>query len=135
MFDETGIFLIFITTILVFAWVIFTFIIWIDNIAKLGQVKTLLKKTENEALKAVKQYAQNPYLGCNHLEYDEIPEKATAIYADEYGFLNDINLKGLNQYCENLNAKVYITKYKGEHLACSEILAYAKCIPSIEQGV
>ncbi|QLE79667.1 DUF2254 domain-containing protein [Francisella sp. Scap27] len=133
VFDETGIFLIFIITILVFGWVIFTFIIWIDSIAKLGQVKTLMSKTESQALKAVKKYAENPHLNCNTFEKDGIPENAQFIYSQDYGFLNDINLQGLNIFCKDNKIKLYIVKYKGEHLAYSETLAFAKSSKNISK--
>ncbi|AXA34277.1 DUF2254 domain-containing protein [Francisella adeliensis] len=126
IFDETGIFLIFLITIAVFAWVIFTFIVWIDSIAKLGQVKTLMNKTESQALNAIQKYISDPYLGCNRLEKNKLPNNTKIIYANEYGYLNGINIEGLNAYCKNANIKLYITKHKGEHLACSEVLAHAK---------
>lgn len=126
IFNQTGIFLIFIITILVFIWIILTFIVWIDNIAKLGQIKTILQKTEKQAFSTVKQYTKNPYMYCNKLDKERIPEEALPIYSDYYGFLNEIHLELLNNYCEKLNAKLYIVKYKGEHLASSEIIAYIK---------
>lgn len=127
VFDKTGVFLIFILTIFVFAWVIFTFIVWIDSIAKLGQVRTLLTKTEDQALITVEKYIKNRYQGCNKLIEDKIPEKSIPILASDYGFLNDISFESLNEFCKNSDAKIYIVKYKGEHLASSEVVAYIKC--------
>ncbi|AIT10336.1 hypothetical protein LO80_09095 [Candidatus Francisella endociliophora] len=111
----------------VFAWVIFTFIIWIDDIAKLGQVRTLLTKTEKQAFNAVKKYTNNPYLGCNALDENSIPTNSTPIFAQDYGFLNDILFESLNSLCKELDAKLYIVKYKGEHLASTETLAFIEC--------
>ncbi|WP_081947005.1 DUF2254 domain-containing protein [Candidatus Francisella endociliophora] len=127
VFNGTGIFLIFLITIFVFAWVIFTFIIWIDDIAKLGQVRTLLTKTEKQAFNAVKKYTNNPYLGCNALDENSIPTNSTPIFAQDYGFLNDILFESLNSLCKELDAKLYIVKYKGEHLASTETLAFIEC--------
>ncbi len=127
VFDKTGVFLIFILTIFVFAWIIFTFIVWIDSIAKLGQVRTLLTKTEDQALATVGKYIKNRYQGCNKLIEDKIPEKSIPILASDYGFLNDISFESLNEFCKNLDAKIYIVKYKGKHLTSSEVVAYIKC--------
>ncbi|APC92030.1 MULTISPECIES: DUF2254 domain-containing protein [Francisella] len=132
IFNQSGIFFIFITTILVFIIVISTFIIWIDDIVKLGQVRTSLSKSEKYAFENIKKYAKDPYMGCNKFT-DNKMLKSVPIYAGKYSFLTDIALENLNTLCEKINAKVYIIRRNGEHLISSDVVAYVSSSKPLSQ--
>ena len=93
VFNQNGILLIFILTVGIFCWVIVTFIIWIDSIAKLGQVKTILVRIENQCYSAIDKYLNNYDKCCHKLIESQIPNGLRPIYANSYGFIIDINLK------------------------------------------
>ncbi|AEB28310.1 DUF2254 family protein [Francisella hispaniensis] len=132
IFNQSGIFFIFITTIIVFIVVISTFIIWVDEIVKLGQVRTSLSKSEKYAFENIKKYAKDRYMGCNKFTHNKIL-KSVPIYAGKYSFLTDIDLENLNTLCEKINAKVYILRYNGEHLISSDIVAYVSSSKPLSQ--
>ncbi|APC94961.1 hypothetical protein KX02_1306 [Francisella tularensis subsp. novicida] len=132
IFNQNGIFFIFITTILVFIIVISTFIIWIDDIVKLGQVRTSLARSEKYAYENIKKYVKDPYMGCN--KFTVVKKlKSVPIYAGKYSFLTGISLENLNILCEKINAKVYIIRRNGEHLISSDVVAYVSSSKPISQ--
>ncbi|MBK2018332.1 hypothetical protein [Francisella tularensis] len=68
-----------------FIIVISTFIIWIDDIVKLGQVRTSLARSEKYAYENIKKYVKDPYMGCN--KFTVVKKlKSVPIYAGKYSF-------------------------------------------------
>ncbi|ADA78095.1 DUF2254 family protein [Francisella tularensis] len=117
-----------------FIIVISTFIIWIDDIVKLGQVRTSLARSEKYAYENIKKYVKDPYMGCN--KFTVVKKlKSVPIYAGKYSFLTGISLENLNILCEKINAKVYIIRRNGEHLISSDVVAYVSSSKPLSQEI
>ncbi|APC97188.1 DUF2254 domain-containing protein [Francisella frigiditurris] len=133
-FNHSGIFLIFVLTISVIGWVIFTFILWIDSIARLGQIKILPIITEKQAKSAIDNYIKNPYKSCHILVKDQIPENAIPIYSKSYGFLTDIDFATLNNFCKEKDTNIYIVKPIGSHLTILDRVAYIETTKNLKSN-
>lgn len=110
-----------------------TFIIWIDSIARLGQISTALDKTESQAKNAIEKYAKDPFMGCHKLIEKEIPDGTMDIYAKEYGFLSAIGFSDLQDFCKKNGVDLYILKCKGELLTTNDVVAKAQLSKVLEQ--
>ena len=53
LFDKAGIFILFAMTVLVFAIVIYTFVRWVDRIARLGRMGSTINKVETATSNAL----------------------------------------------------------------------------------
>lgn len=105
--NEHGVFLIFCITVLVFYWVIYVFIFWMDAIAKLGQVPTLIAKANKKAEANLKYFINNLDTYC--IAYDSDEEfKGQPIYLDQFGFVKDINFKELSNLCSEKELKLLL---------------------------
>lgn len=99
LYGAAGLFVLFILTLAIFAWVIITFVRWTDNIARLGQIVTALDKTEAATSHAFAERRRNPFLG--GVELTEATRLHGAeLFSDEVGYVQYVDMKRLQRLAE-----------------------------------
>lgn len=63
IYGRTGLFLVFVMTIAVLGWVVFSFVRWADQIARLGRLGTTIDSVEKTADAAIKRRRLSPNMG------------------------------------------------------------------------
>ena len=74
-FEPGGHFVLFVLTMTVFAWVVLTFVRWVDNIARLGRVGNTTDKVEKAASEALMRRRRRPNLATSSPAMDCRPER------------------------------------------------------------
>ena len=69
-YQSAGRFTLFVLTVIVFAFVIISFVRWVDRIARLGRLGNTIEKIENTTEKALSMHARHPTLDCNEYTDD-----------------------------------------------------------------
>ncbi|MCE7915575.1 MAG: DUF2254 domain-containing protein [Nitrosomonas sp. PRO4] len=120
-YDNPGRFILFLITIIVFAFVILSFIRWVDRIARLGRLGHTIDKVEAATDAALKLRARLPTLGA---------AKATstgqgiAIFPKDAGYVQNIHIAKLQTLAEQNDCKICVCTPPGAFVSPGMPLAY-----------
>ena len=123
-YGRTGLFLVFAMTIFVLGWVVFTFIRWVDQIARLGRLGTTIDRVEKAAEAAIERRRLAPHLGAmpaiskdNHGE---------PIFTDQVGYVQHINVEALQSCAKRSDCTLTVAAMPGAFMAPGRAVAFAK---------
>lgn len=121
-FQEAGLAVLFTLTVVVFGVVILTFVRWVDQIARLGQLGTSIEKVEAATAAAMRHRRAAPALG-------GVPAKrrlpqGQAVYASTVGYVQHIDIATLQAWAEKANGWVAVAALPGTFVAPGHALAY-----------
>lgn len=121
-YGPTGLFIIFIMTIAVLGWVVFSFVRWVDQIARLGRVGTTIARVETAAKAAIERRRHSPTLGALPIETGS--DLGEPIYADTIGYIQHINVEALQFYAEKHKFLLTVAALPGGFIAPGRALAF-----------
>ena len=98
-YGPAGIFAMFLLTISIFAWVILTFVRWVDNIARLGRLGSTIDKAEDAAEASIRDRLSQPYLG-GVRQTEKTALKGYAVHASQIGYVQYVDVQALQQIAE-----------------------------------
>ena len=78
-FQTAGLFILFLLTTFIFGMVIFTFVRWVDRIARLGRMATTIEKVEKAAADALTRRRNTPHLGGVSVRPKRVDEPCTRL--------------------------------------------------------
>ncbi len=121
-FDEPGLFVLFILTAMVFAMVIFTFVRWVDSIARLGRLGSTIEKVEKATFDAMKRRRAAPTL--YGMPEDESRGRGQPVFAKSIGYVQHIDMSAIQMWAEEASARVVVAALPGTFAAPDRALAY-----------
>jgi uncharacterized membrane protein len=110
-FAIAGRFVIFLLTISIFAWVVITFVRWVDNIARLGRMGNTIEKVDAATREAFRHWPRSAPLGGQPA--DKIPEGGVELYSEELGFIQQIDTGRLNRWANENDSLIYLQSLPG----------------------
>ncbi|PZO10095.1 MAG: DUF2254 domain-containing protein [Lysobacteraceae bacterium] len=120
-FERGGLFVLFALTVTVFAIVIFTFLRWVDRIARLGRMGSTIDRVERAAAGALKRRRDAPRLGGAPVRADT---GGRAVFADGVGYVQSIDLSALQSWAEQAQLRVVVSALPGAFATPGRPLAY-----------
>ena len=123
LYGDTGRFVIFILTLLVFAIVILGFVRWVDNIARLGTLGKTISKVEAVTEKALSRHYE---LIAGTLDFDQVEGKTSEIYSSDIGYLQQINIDRLQATATEFNFKIKVNQAVGALILPNTPIAFIK---------
>lgn len=135
-YGQNGRFVLFVSTILVLGYLIFTLIRWVRTLSQLGRMGNTLHKIQDAAVASLAAYRCCPNMGatwrgmCSH--------QAIMLIAGKCGYLTHIDLAGLQQQAEADDFYLFIAVRPGELVMPNTVLAYVEryrleTLPSLEK--
>ena len=121
-YEEAGHFALFVLTLLVFAWVILTFVRWVDTIARLGRLGTTIDKVEAAAAKALQLRRRNRNLG--GVPVSDSPSSGFPIPATEVGYLQHIDVAALQECAEKWSLRITVAMLPGSFVTLDKPLGW-----------
>lgn len=121
-YGKAGDFILFIVTLLVFVFVIFTFLRWVERIAKLGRLGHTIKKVEEATINAIKKQFEAPRLGGVPVRPGY--EKGNPVYCQEIGYVQQIDLNVLQKLAEKTDATITVNCLPGSFTAPDKPLVF-----------
>jgi uncharacterized membrane protein len=122
-FERTGVLLLFILTVLVFAIVIVTFVRWVDNIARLGRMGTTIDTVEEAAVKALRRRRDAPTLR-------GVPVRpglqGSAVFPSDVGYVQHVHVARIQSWAEAAGATVEVAALPGTFATKDRPLAYVR---------
>lgn len=120
-FREAGLFVLFVMTVFVFAVIIFTFVRWVDGIARLGRVGSTMNKVEIPTGKALQRRRDAPTLCASAARAK--PE-GVPVYAKTVGYVQHVDVPALQTWAEQAKARVLVAALPGTFATPDRPLAY-----------
>lgn len=120
-FGQNGQFVLFVSTILVLIYVIFTLIQWIYVLSKLGRLGNTLDKIYIAAEKTLQAYRQDPQMGA--CWQGVVGMQAQSIQAHQVGYLTHIDMVKLQKIAGKLQTYIHIEVRPGQLILPDTILA------------
>lgn len=121
-YGKPGRFILFSLTLVALAIVIITFARWVDSIARLGRLGTVIDKVEIATAKAMQERLAFPTLGGKPVEYTH--PRATAIYAEAIGYVQQVDIKQLQRYAEEHKVRITVAALPGTFATPDRPIAY-----------
>ncbi len=119
-YERAGHFSLFVLTLFVFAWVILTFVRWVDTIARLGRLGTTIDKVEAATARALQDRRRNRNLG--GVPVSESPNRGTPIPATAVGYLQHIDVAALQECAEKWSLRITVASLPGSFITLDKPL-------------
>jgi uncharacterized membrane protein len=121
-YDKAGRFILFALTIIVFAIVIVMFVKWVDSIARLGRLGTIITKVERATAASLQRRRKSPTLrgipaGPHH-------DDGQSIYGSSIGYVQHVNVTALQTFAEKSQVRITVAALPGTFSAPGRALAY-----------
>lgn len=123
-FGPAGRFVLFLLTVLVLMVVVLTFVTWIDRIARLGRISVTIEQVERAAAESLGARRKAPCLGGSPMHTPT--EHGLALFAEEVGFLQHIDMRGLQHAAAAANLHIEIMALPGSFMAPDREIA--RCV-------
>lgn len=126
IYGQTGLIILFATTLAVIAIIVITILRWIEHLSRLGRVGETSKRVEVATEKALIERMSYPFLGGRPMESSDVPADAIAIFTDKIGFIQHIDTGAIASMADELNAEVGILSLTGKFVHTGEPIAWLR---------
>jgi uncharacterized membrane protein len=123
-YDKAGRFALFSLTLLVFAAVIFTFVHWVDRIARLGRMGAIIDKVERATRTALQRRRRVPNLRGVPVPHTRAGGKA--IHGDSIGYIQRIDMSALQACAQSAGLRVTLDALPGSFASPGRALAHVR---------
>lgn len=121
-YGKAGHFVLFVLTLTVFLLVIITFLRWVERISKLGRLGHTIQKIEDVTAKTFQKRINVPRMGGAPIIQRE--NKGIPIYNDEIGYIQHVNMSGLQELAESLKVIITLNCLPGTFVTPDRVIAY-----------
>lgn len=116
LYDQSGLFILFVETLAVFAWIVLTFVRWVDSIARLGRLGPTIDKVESEARDVLEKRRAVPYLGGVQKTFSNTIS-GDAVFLDRIGYVQHIDMSALQTIAQSYDYDIMVAAMPGTFLA------------------
>lgn len=109
-YEQVGRFVLFIGTVTVLFYLIYTLINWVKTLSQLGRLNNTLNKIECATKQALTEYYRSPNMGAKHIDKIHFTIPILAQYS---GYLTHINMSQLQSYAEEHECHIEIAVRPG----------------------
>lgn len=110
-YERAGHFALFVLTLSVFAWVVLTFVNWVDKIARLGRLGTTIDKVEAAAASALQNRRRSPNLGGVAPDPSKAP--GDPVFCSTIGYVQRVDVAALQRYAEKHSLRITVVALPG----------------------
>lgn len=123
LYSDDGKFLLFVATVLVVATVVLALLRWITHLINFGRMNDTLSRVEQAAVQSIKVRVENPCLG-GVARLGAIPPDARAIYPVEVGYVQHVDVAGLQKIVEDQEREVWVAEPPGKFVHPANPILY-----------
>lgn len=121
-FSDTGRLIIFAGFVAMVAWVLVTFVRWVDHVTKLGQMGNTLDRISSAALQATTAEEVGTFGAA--VSSGDIPRDAMPVMSGQIGYVTRINVSGLQDIAEEIDGRIVLTVRPGDFTDDRTAMAY-----------
>ena len=132
LYGDSGRVVLYVVTLLVIAFIVFTLLRWIDYVLRLGRVGPTSDRVEEAATTAMRLRRKAPYLGGQpcHTEPDTTPHGAVALHGQRFGCVEHIDMQALQDAADAADLQIRIVSLPGMIVGTTYPLAWITGAPS-----
>lgn len=123
LYSDDGKFLLFVSTVLVVAMVVLALLRWITHLINFGRMNDTLDRVEEAATRAIEARVAAPFLGAR-ARLGAIPPDARAVYPAQVGYVQHVDVAGLDKIAEELEIDIWIAEPAGKFVHPSMPILY-----------
>jgi uncharacterized membrane protein len=123
-YGPAGYMVLFASALAVLAWVVVSFMLYIDVLSRIGQVAHTIAVVERAAWNALHEHARHPLSGARPAQGP--PEGALPVHATQTGYVQFVDVKELQTAAETHGAQVHVAARSGDLVHPSAPLAWVK---------
>jgi uncharacterized membrane protein len=112
-FEIAGRFTLFSMTVAVLGFVVFTFVRWTDRIARLGRLGATVEQVESATATAMRRRRKATALGGLARNPQAGAVVGKAVFASEVGYVQQIDMQVLQEFAQNIGARVVVDALPG----------------------
>lgn len=132
-YANAGRFSIFALTLLALAIVVFTFVHWVDRVARLGRMETTIDKVESATTSAMRARQRAPHL--RGVVCTNARPAGEAIFSDTVGYVQQVDMAGLQACAENAGVRLVLAALPGTFVAPDRPLVFSRQTASGDAGM
>ena len=122
-FEKAGIFVLFSLTAFVFGIVIFTFVRWVDSVARLGRIGSTIDKVEKATADALRLRQKIPHL-CGLPVNTSQAQTGQPVFVKQSGYVQHIDMSTIQTWADQTDVLVTIAALPGSLVTPDRALAY-----------
>lgn len=122
-FEKAGIFVLFSLTAFVFGIVIFTFVRWVDSVARLGRIGSTIDKVEKATADALRLRQKIPHL-CGLPVNTSQAQTGQPVFVKQSGYVQHIDMSTIQTWADQTDVQVTIAALPGSLVTPDRALAY-----------
>ena len=122
IFSSSGVSLLFVFTIALLFYIVIILINWVRRLSTLGRQTDTSNRIFDVTSHEVKAFFAHQNLNTNHTPRTH---KKYCFKFNSLGYINAINLTGLNAYCQSNELKIDLEVYHGYFIDCTTPIGYA----------
>ncbi len=126
IYGETGLIILFATTIGVIALIVMTMLRWIEHLSQLGRLGETTKRVETATQKALVERIMHPFLGGKPLSDHDIPAGALPIFPNSIGYIQHIDTGAISAAAKLQNAEIAVLRLPGKYVHKGEAIAWLR---------
>lgn len=115
-YDESGMVVVFLFTILMIGLVVIALIRWIGHLMQFGRMGDTLDRVERTASDALMRRLENPFLGGRPL-IDAPPMAGESVAAEDTGYIQHVDMQALQDCAEDFEGEVFLHRLPGSFVA------------------
>ncbi len=120
-YGQNGRFILFLSTVLVLAYLIITLILWVKTLTRLGRLENTLEKIEDATQVALDAFRHSPTMRA-HASPDPLPP-GNEVRASEVGYLTHIDMVSLQELAEHAGTHFHVRVRPGSLISPGACLA------------
>lgn len=126
IYGETGLIILFATTIAIVTLIVITILRWIEHLSQLGRLGETSKRVEIATEKALKEWLEYPCLGAKPLPSQDIPTDAVPIYTDVVGYIQHVDSGALANLTTAQKSEIAVLQAPGKFVHAGEAIAWLR---------
>lgn len=135
IYGDRGRVILFVATVAVITLIVITLIRWIDHLSELGRVGATTNRVEDATKAAIDARLATPLLGGHRrAPHAPPPEGVETVVSAATGYVQHIDLKGLNDCAEALDADIHLAAVPGGFVHPARPLLWVSAGGPLEDG-
>ncbi|PTX56046.1 putative membrane protein [Litoreibacter ponti] len=126
IFADEKAFVLFATTVLVLALVVYSMIRWVLHLQLFGSLTDTTRQVEDIVRREFDVRLSTPCLGAHPFDADKVPSDAVAVTSDTTGYVQEVFHESLQERAEEMDCKIHLCAEVGHFVVCGEPLAYVQ---------
>lgn len=131
-YGPSGHFVLFVSTVGVLVYLVLRLLLWVRTLSTLGLVGDSVGRLQAVARQALQQYQSAPCMGARPAAqgadaHNAADHRRVAVFHHDIGYLRNLNMQGLQDMAEAIDAQVDVQLRPGAFVDPSQPLAYVQC--------